>query len=437
MKLILKNIGMLESAEVTLHRLCVIAGENDQGKSTIGKIVFCIVKAINRYKEDLQENKEAWVGEKIEEIYFFMREVISAGMPDKKREDALEALRNLRHFRMREPSLIRLDEVISQVFGVVEFTPNEREEVENLRNGIQKLLEQPDNAKQAIQNAFNKVFSAEFDASLLRHGEKEGSIQLVENDICLIHLEVKPKTVVLIGDVEPIVLKDATFIDSPLILNHHDLLVRSHTLLDVDKRKSGLMGLPYTTLHTKDLFNKLREPISPSDLFAPDTVAKAKFFNEIQSIIDIDGRIVYDRKKRDFIFQREDYDVSIKNTASGIKAFGILQILMANESIAKNTVLIFDEPENHVHPKWQLKMVELLLKLVEHGVYVMIASHSPYLIQALKRGVDRAGLASESRFALAQEKKIQDEDRLSDIFDALVEPFQVFDDMAAEDLRDE
>lgn len=423
---------MLESAEVTLHRLCVIAGENDQGKSTIGKIVFCIVKAINRYKEDLQENKEAWVGEKIEEIYFFMREVISAGMPDKKREDALEALRNLRHFRMREPSLIRLDEVISQVFGVVEFTPNEREEVENLRNGIQKLLEQPDNAKQAIQNAFNKVFSAEFDASLLRHGEKEGSIQLVENDICLIHLEVKPKTVVLIGDVEPIVLKDATFIDSPLILNHNNLLVGSHTLLDVDKRKSGPKGLPYTTLHTKDLFNKLREPVLPFDLFTPD---KTILLREIHKLMD--GNIVYDRKNRDFMFRRENHDVSIKNTASGIKAFGILQILMANESIAKNTVLIFDEPENHVHPNWQLKMVELLLKLVEHGVYVMIASHSPYLIEALKRGVDRAGLASESRFALAQKNKIQDEDCLSDIFATLAEPFQIFRDMDAEDLRDE
>ena len=69
MKLILENIGMLKHAEITLHRLCVIAGENDNGKSTVGKIVFCIVKAINRYKEDLQESKEYLIGEKVEEIY--------------------------------------------------------------------------------------------------------------------------------------------------------------------------------------------------------------------------------------------------------------------------------------------------------------------------------------------------------------------------------
>ena len=49
MKLVLKNIGMLKDATVTLQPLSVIAGENDNGKSTVGKIMFCIVKAINRY----------------------------------------------------------------------------------------------------------------------------------------------------------------------------------------------------------------------------------------------------------------------------------------------------------------------------------------------------------------------------------------------------
>ncbi|CAM5201389.1 hypothetical protein OURE66S_00423 [Oligella ureolytica] len=58
MKLILENIGMLKKAEITLNQLVVIAGENDNGKSTVGKVIFCLVKAINRYKEDLQESQE-------------------------------------------------------------------------------------------------------------------------------------------------------------------------------------------------------------------------------------------------------------------------------------------------------------------------------------------------------------------------------------------
>ncbi|HRM67598.1 MAG TPA: hypothetical protein PLB24_11420, partial [Comamonas denitrificans] len=78
-----------------------------------------------------------------------------------------------------------------------------------------------------------------------------------------------------------------------------------------------------------------------------------------------------------------------------------------------------------------------LLKLVENGVYVLVSSHSPYLIEALKRGVDRAGLADQARFALAQNQCITDADRLSDIFSVLAEPFEVFRKMDAEDLRDE
>lgn len=432
MKLILDNIGMLKHAEITLHRLCVIAGENDNGKSTIGKIVFCIVKAINRYREDLQESKEFWVGEKAEEIYFRLRDGLRPTGPE-----VLDVLRGLRmSLRQRmsasDEQLAVLDETIQRVFALAEFAPNVQHEILALRDEIQAIFDQPENVNQSIENALSKVFASEFDGSLLLQGATEGRLQFVASGIPLIDLVVTPDGVRLMREVEPVALKDATFIDSPLILNNHDLLARSQTLLDMDQRRSGRLGQPYTTLHTKDLFDKLRTPVLPFDLFEQD---QADLAHEIQSIID--GEIAYDRSDLDFVFRRRGESVSIKNTASGIKVFGLLQILVANEFVAKNTVLIFDEPENHLHPKWQLKLAHLLVKLVENGVYVLVSSHSPYLIEALKRGVDRAGLETEARFALAQEKKIKDENRLSDIFEVLAEPFEVFRKMDAEDLRDE
>lgn len=431
MKLILDNIGMLQHAEITLHKLCVIAGENDNGKSTVGKIVFCIVKAINRYREDLQESKEFWVEEKKEEIYFHLREALRPTNPE-----VLDVLRGLRmSSRQRlnaEEQLAAIDESIQRVLALADFSPEEKQEILALRDDLQATLEQPENIKQSIENALNKVFASEFDASLLLQGATQGRIQLLENDLTLMDIVVTNGDVRLAGEVEPMALKDATFIDSPLILNHHDVLLRSQTLLDMDQRRSSRLGQPYTTLHTKDLFDKLRTPVLPFDLFGKD---KADLAHEIQNIID--GEIAYDRSDRDFVFRRRGASVSIKNTASGIKVFGLLQILVTNEFVAKNTVLIFDEPENHLHPKWQLKLAQLLLKLVENGVYVLVSSHSPYLIEALKRGVDRAGLADQARFALAQNQCVTDADRLSDIFAVLAEPFEVFRNMDAEDLRDE
>lgn len=431
MKLILENIGMLQHAEITLHKLCVIAGENDNGKSTVGKIVFCLVKAINRYREDLQESKEFWVEEKKEEIYFRLRDALRPTGPE-----VLDVLRGLRmSSRQRltaEEQLAAIDESIQRVLAFADFSPEEKQEVLALRDDIQATLDQPENIKQSIEKALNKVFVSEFDASLLLQGATQGRIQLMENDLTLMDIVVTNGDVRLAGEVEPMALKDATFIDSPLILNNHDVLARSQTLLDMDQRRSSRLGQPYTTLHTKDLFDKLRTPVLPFDLFGKD---KADLAHEIQNIID--GEIAYDRNDRDFVFRRRGASVSIKNTASGIKVFGLLQILVTNEFVAKNTVLIFDEPENHLHPKWQLKLAQLLLKLVENGVYVLVSSHSPYLIEALKRGVDRAGLADQARFALAQNQCITDADRLSDIFSVLAEPFEVFRKMDAEDLRDE
>ena len=431
MKLILENIGMLQHAEITLHKLCVIAGENDNGKSTVGKIVFCLVKAINRYREDLQESKEFWVEEKKEEIYFRLRDALRPTGPE-----VLDVLRGLRmSSRQRltaEEQLAAIDESIQRVLAFADFSPEEKQEVLALRDDIQATLDQPENIKQSIEKALNKVFVSEFDASLLLQGATQGRIQLMENDLTLMDIVVTNGDVRLAGEVEPMALKDATFIDSPLILNNHDVLARSQTLLDMDQRRSSRLGQPYTTLHTKDLFDKLRTPVLPFDLFGKD---KADLAHEIQNIID--GEIAYDRNDRDFVFRRRGASVSIKNTASGIKVFGLLQILVTNEFVAKNTVLIFDEPENHLHPKWQLKLAQLLLKLVENGVYVLVSSHSPYLIEALKRGVDRAGLADQARFALAQNQCITDADRLSDIFSVLAEPFEVFRKMDDEDLSDE
>lgn len=436
MKLILDNIGMLQHAEISLRKLCVIAGENDNGKSTIGKIVFCIVKAINRYREDLQESKEFWVGEKREEIYFRLREALSPTT-----SEVLNVLRSLRmssrHRLIAEEQLAVIDESIQRVFALVELSPEDRQEVIALRDEIQTMLDQPENIKQSIENALNKVFASEFDASLLLQGATEGRIQLVENDLTLIDLVVKDGGVRLMGEVEPVALKDATFIDSPLILNHHDVLARSQTLLDMDQRRLSRLGLSFTTLHTKDLFDKLRAPVMPFELLSPsDTTGESRVLADLQALLD--GEVAYDKTERDFVFRRASgASISIKNTASGIKVFGLLKMLVANEFVAKDTVLIFDEPENHLHPKWQLKLAQVLIKLVESGVYVLVSSHSPYLIEALKRGVDRAGLGSDARFALAQDKCIQDEDCLSDIFSVLAEPFEVFRRMDAEDLRDE
>ncbi|NYT63368.1 ATP-binding protein [Alcaligenaceae bacterium] len=433
MKLILENIGMLRHAEITLHPLCVVAGENDNGKSTVGKIVFCLIKAINRYKEDLQESKEHRAQEKLDELYFTLRRLVG-GRTESTKDLLFELRRSSANNEMPWQTRVEaMKEVIDNIKKNIDIDSKSKENILKNYEEVQGIAFEPEDARKSIENAFNKVFASEFDSSLLHQGASQGTIRLLESDIELIHLKIDERNrVSLQNDVEPLELKDATFIDSPLILNYHDLLIRSQSMLDIDRRHSKNLGLAYTTLHTKDLFDKLREPILPNDLFS---IERPKPLMQFQSIID--GEISYDKSIRDFVFRRDQEDISIKNTASGIKVFGLLQILLDNELVTKNTMLIFDEPENHLHPKWQLKLAELLVALAGMGVYVLVSSHSPYIIEALKRYSEQPDNKVASGFFLAKNRKIEDTDSLSEIFTILAEPFKTFQKMDAEELRDE
>ena len=51
MKLSIKNIGKIFSADIELNSITLIAGLNNTGKSTIGKILYCIFNGLYRIDE--------------------------------------------------------------------------------------------------------------------------------------------------------------------------------------------------------------------------------------------------------------------------------------------------------------------------------------------------------------------------------------------------
>lgn len=430
MQIKLKNIGMLKEAELSLNSLTLIAGENDNGKSTVGKVVFCIIKAINRYKEDLQESKEHKLNEKFNNLFFFIRNLLVHNPILKNTGDIYFLIEDESDI---DEKLLNLDRLITLFKNNTQIDEKTIQKIEKTLEEIYTIRNEPENINKYIESALNKVFISEFDSSILLDGEEEGEITLLENKLELIKIKVtKENKIFLLSDIEPIQIKDATFIESPLILNNHDLLIKSQSGLNLNKRNIERLGIPYTTLHTKDLFDKLKK-ISFSLFFDDDF--EENILKEIQQIID--GNIIYDSQKRDFIYSKGQKNISIKNTASGIKSFGILQLLLLNGVLNKNSILILDEPENHLHPIWQLKYAKLLVTFAKNGITTLIASHSPYMIEALKRYSDIEDLSEVTNFYLAEDSIILPKDRLSDIFRTLEEPFEIFRKMDEEILKDE
>ena len=70
-------------------------------------------------------------------------------------------------------------------------------------------------------------------------------------------------------------------------------------------------------------------------------------------------------------------------TATGMVNLGVLALLIERKIIDKGAFLFIDEPEANLHPKWQVEMIRALFELAQGGVHVVIATHSPDIMERL------------------------------------------------------
>ncbi|MBN2782582.1 MAG: AAA family ATPase [Campylobacterales bacterium] len=420
MRIELENIGMLKQASVDVDGLTVIAGENDTGKSTIGKIVFCIIKAISRYEEDFKESKEFKIEEILNRMFFHIRRNIK--VDSEKEAHKIAHLLDIDYYlaqKQNEDLEVYLDDLKNLINDI-----SENRFLKDLIKRLESIMFVPDDKQKLIENALYKVFNSEFNSNILNYDCEVGSIKLFENNLELLNISVdKDNKIKLQNKVEPIEIKEATFIETPLILNNHDMLIRSQSGLDLTKKRSILLGVPYTTLHTKDLFEKLKLP-NISFFYENDEFEK-QVNTELSSIIN--GEIIYDEDEKDFVYMKDGKKIPIKNTATGIKAFGIIQLLINSGFINRTSILILDEPDIHLHPKWQLQYAQIIAILVKYEIQIIVTSHSPYMIQSFIKYSQDYKISEKSNFYL-----IDKEDEMSvsknvnnsvnEIFELLAQP---------------
>jgi len=89
----------------------------------------------------------------------------------------------------------------------------------------------------------------------------------------------------------------------------------------------------------------------------------------------MEGTVVF--KDEEFFIQKKSGKlINFNDEAEGYKKIGLLWQLLMNESITEKTVLLWDEPEANLNPKFIPDFVEILLELSRNGVQVILTSHS-------------------------------------------------------------
>jgi len=105
-----------------------------------------------------------------------------------------------------------------------------------------------------------------------------------------------------------------------------------------------------------------------------------------------------------FSFKTKDKTYDIINASSGIKSIGLLQYLVTNKALKKGSVLFWEEPEVHLHPTWQLKMIDLFVELMRAGVKIVFSTHSPFMADYLNAKAQKEKFRDRISFNVLDEK---------------------------------
>lgn len=380
MELKIRNINKIKEANIQLNGLTILVGENDSGKSTIGRVLFSSIKALVNTKANNEREKQL-LFKHVQSLY---RRLASTGFVRGVRvDDCIKSVfpcntRDFIHTLEQEKEII--EQYIKTLLSAVdelETSPRMKSLMKSDLNRIKICMAEKDNRAAGVYTEFQYLLESEFLNQFCALNNVDVSIDLIADDkltsFFRYYTGVKGGSAQC-EDEE--YLEDVTYVESPLYMHLLDSLMYAGEYREVDKRRRSLF--PMIPYHIKDFvakMNSLSSNFGQPDLFHEDIVDTAEITG---------GMFSYDSTKKTIVFVKDGLTVMPLNTASGIKSFGVLQLLLDGGFIDNNRPLIWDEPENHLHPEWQVEFAKILVQLYKSGIPIIITTHSPYFIQAIR-----------------------------------------------------
>ncbi|MCV6622002.1 MAG: ATP-binding protein [Cellvibrionaceae bacterium] len=140
------------------------------------------------------------------------------------------------------------------------------------------------------------------------------------------------------------------------------------------------------------------------------------------------------KRLRTYLY-RENSEIALANASSG-ELMIISMLVHISSYIDKDTVILIDEPENSLHPRWQRKYIDMILDvfyLFQPKIYV--ASHSPQIIpldnDLYKIFTPRNGVVLE-----VDEKTSNNEELLSEVFGVITPENRFLSNKMVETIND-
>lgn len=395
MKLLLKNIGKIDEVSVDIEGITVIAGENNTGKSTVGRTLFSVFNSSYDIDKQIKAERVA----SVEKIFNFMNgNVTSRIVPG---FDIAEIAQNM----IDQIDLFRNDEKLIKdeiIKSIMQYDDDfERYiDIDKVVLRIKELLNV--SSKDIFKSVLEKKLDAEFNGQISNiYSDTQGEIQLKIKDEVMV-ISVEENSVVNI-ECNISFHTEAVYLDDPHVLDDSRFPFFKIGSSNVDHRMD---------LKTKLLYGKKETNV------VEEIVVNNKFENIYNKIAAVCSGDIVIRKQSRLGYRRKNSDkvLDVKNLSTGLKTFAILKILLQNGIIEYNGTIILDEPEIHLHPEWQLLFAELIVLLhKEFSMHILLNTHSPYFLRAIQVYSAKYEVADKCKYYLSE--TVGDYAHISDVTD--------------------
>lgn len=427
MELSIENCGKISSADIIIDGITVIAGENNTGKSTVGKILFSLFNVMNNIDDRIMTERRMEILSVCRQI---IREYTSAHnqrINVSKREYIVHNIADA-IYTDTEKNIDRdnIVYIIETIYEKARITQDEYIEVyehvvDPIAESIVEIIMIPENIilQEAVSRYFNNVFYGQINSlnskdelSKIKVNIKGYDIELAfENNECTEY----------ISNID--VINKAIYIDNPFVIDS----INSHMELSImDEFLVNLL----IAADNKDIMDGIIESV----------MAKGKL-EDINALLDdvVAGNILKESNDEYFLINDDTREaISFNNLSTGLKSFVLIKMLLEKNIIKNKDLLILDEPEIHLHPQWQVAYAELIVLIQKmFDLPIVVTTHSPYFVDAINIFSVKHGTDSKVNYYISKLGKNgagleMVTDNIDKIYEKMASPIQLLDTLRYE-----
>lgn len=395
-----ENYKAIKSADIELADLTVLAGVNASGKSTIARLfhrLVCIEANFERYAADV-----AFFG-------FFngvlkpLRNVVrSADFSLFHRLRRIESAVNSGEFKSFEKSLKFIRQEIANMLKQqsVATLLEDKRLLEALDRDNGNVMDGPTQVSQIgviawIEAELNKIEA--YYTKITSRGEGSAALFLVQriktdyfNPLAFFFAKENGTVLRVTDDEVPILdTSDLNKPFKPIFTPRQSLYIAKPsvdmpTILD---KTVELNGIEYEKHEMPESAINLRiEDLLGGAVNLPKNTSERVSGDEWQYSLS------------------DNSTIPIAQCADGIKSLSTILMLDKCGLLQSDSLLVIDEPEVHLHPRWVVEMARVLVSLAKYRkVRVLVTTHSPDMVHALRDFAANEDFGSNTCFYLAKE----------------------------------